>query len=718
MDPWLSFRRTELPSGLPPRPPFPPCIPLSLLEAIRNLDTPVEDGLDELAEEIVVRRLGLSPTVAAQIQRYRAPPSATGRWSSTRPCSVLRLVGRRPDARAGLRRRGAAGGALRRPVARRARRGPWPAVARRDRPPAGARARRRGWPAASSTASCGPGPTTAEVRMTDPLSILAAARRRRLRLLRRGLRRAAPLPHRLRGRHAARALPLAGRRGLRLADARRPRSTSDPRPGRAARGAGRGRGGRLAPVRLPRAQSGRHAGSCGSSGLNTRRLFVLLPARGRAGRGGAPDRAGSRWPDFPGRVLPYARWEELHAALGAIVAGQAAWPWRSRPRTRCPTSTGCRPAWSSCSAGWAATVVPSGAAGEPVRRRAGPATEAADHRFAAEILADGGAGGARARGARGRQRAHRDGAAGAGGRGRGGAGARLRHAADRRRSAPTRANPHYEPQPGKDAVLRAGRGGAAGPLGRPAAGHRLRRPDLDGFRREPAAGPGAAGCGRRCAGARDAAVAAVREAVGGGPADRGVRGRPRRARRDRGGRLRRSAFVHRTGHSIDRDLHGSGPHLDDYETHDDRLLLPGVGFSVEPGIYLPGEFGVRSEVNVLPGTGGPGGHAEGAAAGADRRRTERGRPSQFAGAGCRYRAVRYFPFVRSSSTSSPAAEGSAPELRTIPSQSADGLRHEAGVTHGAVPSGNFSGFRELRETWRNDQAHVTLLDTDFARIPY
>jgi Xaa-Pro aminopeptidase len=58
-------------------------------------------------------------------------------------------------------------------------------------------------------------------------------------------------------------------------------------------------------------------------------------------------------------------------------------------------------------------------------------------------------------------------------------------------------------------------------------------------------------------------------------------------------------FVHRTGHSIDQDLHGSGPHLDSYETNDDRQIVPGVGFSVEPGIYLTGDFGVRSEINVV-----------------------------------------------------------------------------------------------------------------------
>ena len=58
----------------------------------------------------------------------------------------------------------------------------------------------------------------------------------------------------------------------------------------------------------------------------------------------------------------------------------------------------------------------------------------------------------------------------------------------------------------------------------------------------------------------------------------------------------------RTGHSIDRyGIHGFGPPIDDTETRDDRLLIPGVGFSVEPGVYLPGEAGVRSEVNVVVG---------------------------------------------------------------------------------------------------------------------
>lgn len=58
-------------------------------------------------------------------------------------------------------------------------------------------------------------------------------------------------------------------------------------------------------------------------------------------------------------------------------------------------------------------------------------------------------------------------------------------------------------------------------------------------------------------------------------------------------------FTHRTGHSIDsRELHGSGPNLDNLESRDERVLVPGVGFSIEPGVYIPGQIGMRSEVNV------------------------------------------------------------------------------------------------------------------------
>lgn len=61
-------------------------------------------------------------------------------------------------------------------------------------------------------------------------------------------------------------------------------------------------------------------------------------------------------------------------------------------------------------------------------------------------------------------------------------------------------------------------------------------------------------------------------------------------------------FTHRTGHNISKELHGSGAHLDNLETHDVRRLLPNTCFSVEPGIYLP-EFGVRSEVDMITAPG-------------------------------------------------------------------------------------------------------------------
>ena len=58
-------------------------------------------------------------------------------------------------------------------------------------------------------------------------------------------------------------------------------------------------------------------------------------------------------------------------------------------------------------------------------------------------------------------------------------------------------------------------------------------------------------------------------------------------------------FTHRTGHNIGSEIHGSGANLDNLETHDVRFILPNTCFSVEPGIYFPGEFGVRSEVNMI-----------------------------------------------------------------------------------------------------------------------
>jgi Xaa-Pro aminopeptidase len=60
-----------------------------------------------------------------------------------------------------------------------------------------------------------------------------------------------------------------------------------------------------------------------------------------------------------------------------------------------------------------------------------------------------------------------------------------------------------------------------------------------------------------------------------------------------------ASFTHRTGHNIGPEIHGAGAHLDNFETHDVRLILPNTCFSVEPGLYFPGEFGLRSEVNMI-----------------------------------------------------------------------------------------------------------------------
>jgi Xaa-Pro aminopeptidase len=62
-------------------------------------------------------------------------------------------------------------------------------------------------------------------------------------------------------------------------------------------------------------------------------------------------------------------------------------------------------------------------------------------------------------------------------------------------------------------------------------------------------------------------------------------------------------FVHRTGHSLGENVHGNGVHMDDFETHDDRRLLAGTGFTIEPGVYTS-RYGVRTEINMFVGETG------------------------------------------------------------------------------------------------------------------
>ena len=334
-------------------------------------------------------------------------------------------------------------------------------------------------------------------------------------------------------------------------------------------------------------------------GLNTRRLFVLLP------REGEPVAVAHRIElapveRFPGRVLPYARWEELHAALGPVVAGKRL-AMEVSPEDAVPYLDRVPAGVVELIRRLGGTVVPSG----PLVSRfaAGwTAAEAADHRFAAEVLADV------AREALTRAVREVD-----VGLTETALQARVVAAAEARGLVfdtlpivgfgPNSANPHYEPHAGTDAMLRAGDVVLLDLW----AG----RSRTTVFADQTWMGYAGAGPPERVArvwdvvrAARDAAVSAVRDAAAAGrpiagfEADRAARGVVEAAGFG-------ERFVHRTGHSIDRDLHGSGPHLDDYETHDDRRLVPGIGFSVEPGVYLPGEFGVRSEVNMHWGEAGP-----------------------------------------------------------------------------------------------------------------
>ena len=98
---------------------------------------------------------------------------------------------------------------------------------------------------------------------------------------------------------------------------------------------------------------------------------------------------------------------------------------------------------------------------------------------------------------------------------------------------------------------------------------------------------------------RDAAIALVKDAVAAGRELRGFE--VDRACRDVLDKAGFGAqFVHRTGHSLGTEVHGNGVHMDDFETHDERRLIPGTGFTIEPGVYSSA-FGVRTEINMFVG---------------------------------------------------------------------------------------------------------------------
>lgn len=330
----------------------------------------------------------------------------------------------------------------------------------------------------------------------------------------------------------------------------------------------------------------------GIEGFGSRRLFVWLP------RDGEPVAVAHRIElqsvaGFSGRVEPYSRWEELHAALVKVVRGRRV-AMEISPDNAVPYLDRVPHGVVQLVQQLGGTVVPSTALVTQFASRWSDA-DVADHLAAAEVLA------ALARDTL--TRAVRRTSEGL-------TESALQHEVVNGIHAaglvfehppivgfgPNAANPHYEPEPGADRTL----GADEVVLLDLWAGRRLGAVFADqtwmGF--SGSAVPESVGkVWQTVRDARDAAIVALTDALADGrqvygyELDRAARGVIEAAGFG-------AHFVHRTGHSIDHRLHGSGPHLDDYETHDDRPLVDGVGFSVEPGVYLTGQFGVRSEVNV------------------------------------------------------------------------------------------------------------------------
>lgn len=336
----------------------------------------------------------------------------------------------------------------------------------------------------------------------------------------------------------------------------------------------------------------------GLQGLATRRLFVWLPVSGR------PVAVAHRielqpMDGFPGDVRPYAAWQELHAVLGSLVKGKRI-ALEYSPDDAVPYLDRVPAGVVGLLERLGATVVSSAPLVSRFAARWSP-RELADHRKAAEILAEIAGSALRNVGARvgtvteyGLQR-------------------EVLQGFDRAGLVTTHppivafgansANPHYEPAE--------------------AGSPRLEREQvvlLDlwaGCSRDtvfadqtwmafsgPAAPSAVVDVWEAVRDARDRAVDRLRQGLKSGQRVEGrdLDAAARDLLKERG---YGEAFVHRTGHSIDLELHGSGPHLDSFETDDDRELVPGIGFSVEPGVYLTGRFGVRSEINVALLEAGP-----------------------------------------------------------------------------------------------------------------
>ena len=338
-------------------------------------------------------------------------------------------------------------------------------------------------------------------------------------------------------------------------------------------------------------------------GMSTRRYFVLLP------RSGTPVAVAHRielqaFNGFPGDVRPYAAWRELHAVLAPLVAGKTL-ALEVSPRDSVPYLDRVPHGVVQLLESFGARVVSSA----PLVTRFAArwsAGELAGHRRAAEALAEIAretltwAGGALARGEEVRETTLQ------------------RHVLEAfvraglvtdhpplAAFAENAANPHYEPGDGADRRLAANEVLLLDLWAGPAPGSVFADQTWMAFAgAEPPAEVLRVWTVVREA--RDAAVARLVErwAAGGARAVTGA-DLDDAARGVIGSAGYGEYFVHRTGHSIDRDLHGSGPHLDNFETADTRLLQPGIGFSVEPGVYFPGRFGVRSEINVYLAESGP-----------------------------------------------------------------------------------------------------------------